>query len=76
MRSKEKKKSNVLKKLVVITLFIVCVAVVINLAPNYIIDELKDEMQVFINNNNVTLSLKSDMIINEYNVIYMSFKYI
>ena len=74
MRSKEKKKSNVLKKLVVITLFIVCVAVVINLAPNYIIDELKDEMQVFINNNNVTLSLKSDMIINEDNVIYMSFK--
>lgn len=74
MRSKEKKKSNVLKKLVVITLFVACVAVVINLAPNYIIDELKNETKVLINNNNVTLSLKSNMIINEDDVIYMSFK--
>lgn len=74
MRSKEKKKSNVLGKMIIIALFIICVATVINLAPNYIQDKLKGKTNVIINNNNVTLSLKSDIIIDENEVIFMSFK--
>lgn len=73
MRYKEKKKSNLLKKIIIVILFITCVAIVINLAPNYIIDNLKDITKVFINNNNVTLSLEYEMI-EENDVFYMSFE--
>lgn len=73
MRFKEKKKSNILKKIVVVTLFVVCIATIINLAPNYIRDKLKATTNVLINNNNVTLSLKHE-IINKNGVIYMSFE--
>jgi len=74
MRYKEKKKSNILKKIVVVAIFITCVAIVINLAPNYIMDKLKGKTKVLINNNNITLSLKSDVIVNENKTIFMSFK--
>lgn len=74
MRSKEKKRTNVLSKIIIIALFIICVGTVINLAPNYIQNQLKGKLNVLINNNNVTLSLKSDIIIDENEVVFMSFE--
>ena len=74
MRYKEKKKSNILKKIVVVAIFIICVATVINLAPNYIQNQLKGKISVIINNNNITGSLKKDVIVDENEVIYMSFE--
>lgn len=74
MRAKAKKKENKLIKIIVVTLFLVCVGIVINLAPNYINNKLKDKINIIINNNNVTASLKYDIFVDENNIVYMSSK--
>lgn len=76
MRAKkeEKQKSNILQKVVVIAIFIGMIAVIINLAPNYIRKEIKDKMNVIINNNNVTTSMKFETFIDEKEIIYMATK--
>ena len=76
MRSKQKKEKktlNILKKFVVVALFVVCVCAVINLAPNYIQDKLANKTNVIVNNNNITRSLKKDVIVDENEIIYISF---
>lgn len=77
MRAKrvvEKKKGNMFKKVVVTVLFLVCICVVINIAPNYVQNEIKGKINLIINNNNVTTSLKYDVIVDENEVIYLSSK--
>ena len=72
-RLKEKKKGlNFFSKIIVTALFLGCVAVVINLAPNYIQNKLAKKTNLIINNNNVTASLKKDVKV-ENDVIYLSF---
>ena len=68
------KKSNVVIKLIVVAIFILIVAAVINLAPNYIRNENTDKINVIINNNNVTESLKFDSFVDENNIVYLSTK--
>lgn len=72
MRLKEKKKQKTLKKIIVTILFLVCVGIIINLAPNYIQDNLKGKTNLIINNNNVTMSLKHEAIVDENEVVYLS----
>lgn len=73
-RAVEKKKGNMLKKVVVTILFLVCICVVINIAPNYVQNEIKGKVNLIINNNNVTASLKYDVIVDENEVVYLSSK--
>ena len=74
MRSKEKKKTNLLKKIIVVALFTICICIVINLAPNYIQNKEKERIKVIINNSNVTSSLKQDVFVDENEIIYLSFE--
>lgn len=75
MRSKEKKKGNILMKLITIVIFLSLVGVIINIAPNYIQEtELKGKINLIINNNNVTTSLKYDVIVDENDTVYISSK--
>lgn len=74
MRSKEKKNGNILIKVLVVVMFLICVGTIINLAPNYIQDTLKGKINVIINNSNVTKKLKHDIIVDENEVIYISFE--
>lgn len=69
----EKQKSNILFKIVIIAIFITIVGLIINIAPNYIRNEIKDKINVIINNNDVTKSMKYDIYIED-DVIYMSTK--
>lgn len=69
----EKQKSNILLKIVIIAIFITIVGLIINIAPNYIRNEIKDKINVIINNNDVTKSMKYDIYIED-DVIYMSTK--
>lgn len=76
MRAKrsKKEKSNPLGKLMVVAIFIAMVAVVINLAPNYIRKEETGKMNVIINNNDVTESMKFDCYVDENEIVYMATK--
>ena len=69
----EKQKSNILLKIVIIAIFITIVGLITNIAPNYIRNEIKDKINVIINNNDVTKSMKYDIYIED-DVIYMSTK--
>ena len=63
-KKEKKQKSNILLKIVIIAIFLALVAVVINLAPNYIRNEIKDKMNIIINNNDVTTSMKFDAFVD------------
>jgi len=69
-----KKGPNFIIKGMVVILFIVVVAIIINLAPNYINNEIKDKINLIINNSNVTLSLKNDIYVDENDIVYISTK--
>lgn len=71
-RAVENKKGNMLKKILVTMLFLVCICVVINMAPNYVQNEIKGKINLIINNNNVTTSLKYDVVVDENEVVYLS----
>lgn len=76
MRAKKEKKNgpNMFKKIIVVALFIFAVAIVINIAPNYIRDEITDRVNLIINNSNITKSLKFDVFIDENDTVYLSTK--
>lgn len=76
MRTKKEKKekSNILIKIMIIVVFMAVVAVIINLAPNYIRDEITGKMNVIINHNNVTESMKFEAYVNENGIVYLATK--
>ena len=59
MRTKKegKQKSNILLKILVIAIFIGIIAIVINLAPNYIRKEIKDKMNIIRNSVDLSVSV-------------------
>lgn len=73
-KKEKKQKSNILLKIVIIAIFLELVAVVINLAPNYIRNEIKDKMNIIINNNDVTTSMKFDAFVDEKDIVYIATK--
>lgn len=73
MRVKEKKKGKFFGKILVTGVFLFVVGTIINIAPNYIQDKLKNRTNLIINNNNVTSSLKHEVIIDEKEIVYISF---
>lgn len=75
MRSKEKKKGNILIKIIIVAIFLGLVGVIINIAPNYIQEtKLKGKINLIINNNNVTTSLKHEVYVDENDTVYISSK--
>lgn len=72
--NEEKVKSKWFRKIIIIAIFIGMIAVVINLAPNYIRKENLGKIEVIINQNNVTDSMKFDVYKDENDIIYMSTK--
>lgn len=56
----------------VVIIFILFIAFVLSIAPNYIRNEIKDKTNLIINNNNVTSKLKKDVIIDENGNVYIS----
>ena len=76
MRAKNevKEKSNWFFKIIIITIFISLIAIVINIAPNYIIKQETGKMNVIINNNDVTESMKFDCFLDENDIVYMATK--
>lgn len=64
-------KKNIIKIIVVLVLLIIAIAI-LKTAPNYIRNEIKDRINLIINNSNVTTSLKNDVYIDDNNVIYLS----
>ena len=57
----EKVKSKWFRKIIIIAIFIGIIAVIINLAPNYIRKDKTGSIEVIINQNNVTDSMKFDV---------------
>ena len=70
-KREQKVKSKIFSKLIVVALFLGIVYFIMNVAPNYVNNEITDRANLVINNNNITKSLKKDVII-ENGVIYIS----
>ena len=71
---RKKQKTNKLYKIVVVAIFIIIVAVIINLAPNYIRKKITGKINIIINNNNVTESMKFDAFVSDNDIVYLSTK--
>lgn len=67
----EKKRKIGFYRFIVITLSLMLAIAILNVAPNYIKDEITDKTNLVINNSNVTKKLKNDVFIED-EVIYVS----
>lgn len=70
-RREEKVKNKIISKLIITITFLGLVFTILKFAPNYINNDILDKANLVINNNNVTKSLKKDIIIED-GVIYIS----
>lgn len=71
VQSKKQKSKNNVYKFIIVLIAILAIAFVLNIAPNYIRDELANKVNLVINNNNITGHLKNDVLIKD-NCIYVS----
>ncbi|MDO5557632.1 MAG: glycosyl hydrolase family 18 protein [Clostridia bacterium] len=71
MRTK-KKRENVGINVIKVIVFLIFVIISLNMAPNYIKENLNNKINLIINNKNVTKSLKKDIFISEEGTIYLS----
>ena len=62
-----------LRRFIVSAISLVAIAILINLAPNYEKSDLSEKINLIINNNNITKSLKNEILIEDDN-IYLSFE--
>lgn len=70
--TKRKSRGNYLTKGIVAFIALGIVAFIFAISPNYKNDEIKDKINVIINNKNITGSLKEEIYIDEKGNIYMS----
>ena len=75
MRAKRSKKesSKMFRKIVVVGIFLITIAIIINIAPNYVVTTDTSKTAVIINNDNVINSLKHEVFVSD-NIVYMSTK--
>lgn len=71
VQNKKKKNKSSIYKFIVILIAILGIAFILNIAPNYIRDELKDKVNLVVNNKQITANLKNDILIKDGN-IYIS----
>ena len=70
MKTRNKEKRIYIYKIIVTIIFALLVMFVLHIAQNYIRNEISDKTNLVINNNNVTKSLKNDVII-ENEIVFM-----
>ena len=68
---KKIKSGNILKRIIIVLILLLLSAFILNKAKNYIIETSKNEINLIINNRNVTANLKHQ-VINENGIIYVS----
>lgn len=68
---KKIKSGNILKRTIIVVILLLLSAFILNKAKNYIIETSKNEINLIINNRNVTSNLKHQ-VINENGIIYVS----
>lgn len=71
VQSRKQKKKNNIYKVIVVLIAILAIAFILNTAPNYIKDELADKVNLVVNNNQITASLKNDVLIKD-GTVYIS----
>ena len=62
-KRKDKVNNKVISKLIIVAVFLGLIFWVLNITPNYINDKITNKVNLVINNNNVTKSLKKDILI-------------
>lgn len=67
----EKQSNKTFGKLIIVALFLVCIIFVLKYAYNYVRNDVTGKTNLVINNNNITTSLKKDVIV-EKGVVYIS----
>ncbi len=68
----QKRKSKIFTKIFIVLIFLIIIIGILYLVKNnYIRDEIKDKINLIINNSNVTTSLKADVFITD-GVVYIS----
>lgn len=67
----EKQSNKTFRKLIVVALFLVCILFVLKYAYNYVRNDVTGKTNLIINNNNITTSLKKDVIV-ENGVVYIA----
>ena len=70
-RAQKKEKGKLFYKLVVVAILMLLAFLILKYAPNYVNTEISDNVNLVINNSNVTGDLKKDIII-ENGIIYIS----
>lgn len=73
MGRKKKEKRIYIYKIIVTIILALAIMWILNIAQNYIRNEISDKTNLVINNGNVTKSLKNDVIVED-GVIYISTK--
>ena len=71
---KKEQKYRRIRNIAIVSIVIVFIAIIINLAPNFVKDFNNGKMTVFINNKDVTDSIKFNPYIGENEVVYVSTK--
>ena len=71
--NKKMKKNRFWMRFLLIALLLVIVVIIFQIAPNYVKEEITGKINIFINNNQVTESMKFDVFV-ENGIIYMSSK--
>lgn len=70
---KKKKIVGLVFKFIIIMIALVGILGILKLAPNYKNNDIKDKINLVINNSNVTGSLKKDVYMDEKGIVYLSF---
>lgn len=72
-REKKVKTNRIFIKIIVIAIFLIAIIAILQIAPNYVRDKETGKINILINNNNVTNSMKYDIFLQN-GIIYMSTK--
>lgn len=70
-KTKNKSKLKFLRNIIIVAILLTIILIILKIAPNYVVNENYSVTNLLINNNNITTSLKNDMIIED-GIIYLS----
>lgn len=65
VQSKKQKEQKGFYKIMIVTIAILAIAFVLNIAPNYIKSKIANKVNLIVNNNQITASLKNDVLIKD-----------
>ena len=71
-KHEQKNTGKMIRNVIIAILFVVAIAIVLNIAPDYIRNDEIDKTNLIINNNNVTSKMDKDVYIDEKGNIYLA----